>query len=139
MLSLLMHHAFAEGDAPQKRLVRPDGITIPYASPQQVAAKRYLVDCDYQPSASSAYDSSHCTAQNQQPQAPSPAGKPAKLKQRLSSCWGRATCRGCVCGPLPEEPQSYEEQDPSLIDGPQADIWAVGVLLYELVSCCDRS
>ena len=119
----------AAGGEPRK--VCPQGCTIAYASPQQLLARQLILEwsaqADMEPSDAGG---SHSTAQDSQGCKEVPVRR-NKLRQRLSSFWRRVMCGGKGSAVLQDE---QDEEDDSLIDGPETVVFSAGVVLYEMVS-----
>ena len=119
----------ADEDVPQDKMVCPDGCTPVFASPQMLRARQCQLECDRSDSLSGTSQTS-CHSQKQQ-QDQSVHGKKGKIMQRLRSLWNTPVLHGSFAK---EDRCEDNLVDVSVIKGPAADLWSLGIVLYEMVS-----
>ena len=119
----------ADEDVPQDRKVCPEGCTPVYASPQMLRARQCQLECDRSDCISGTSQAS-CHSQEKQQDRSVPVKK-GKLMQRLRSLWNTPVLDGSST-----KQDKCEEKlvDVSVINGPAADLWSLGIVLYEMVS-----
>ena len=130
----------AEDKVPQNKRICPDGCTYQYASPQQLRSSQLQLESDWPDTASEASDGTASTSQHSQPisQTSQPgslsqeAGKYNRLMHELRTFLKAAVFRKW-CGVGAQLDATLSSEVDMLIDGRTADIWSVGVVLYEMV------
>ena len=94
-------------------------------------ARQCQLECDRSDSAPGSQASYHSQKQQQDR---SVLGKKGKLMQRLTSLWNTPVFHDTFAKQDEQDKCEEELEDASVINGPAADLWSLGIVLYEMVS-----